>query len=65
MFYRQPPVVVDKQAGVVATPQRNGGYHVGFNLFIAFIFDAQLDGAHAGVEQAFNPRHAVHHRVKA
>ena len=61
---RQPPVVVDKQAGVIATPQFNGGHDVGFDLFITLIFNAQLDRAYARLQQAFNPRHAVHHRVK-
>ncbi len=40
VFNRQPPVVVDKQAGVVATSQRDSGDHVGLHLFIAFILNA-------------------------
>ncbi|SAB69118.1 Uncharacterised protein [Enterobacter hormaechei] len=64
VFNRQPPVVVDKQAGVVATSQRDSGGHIGLHLFVAFILDAQLEGANACLQQALYPRHAVHHRVK-
>ena len=60
----QTPVVVDKQTGVIATTQFNGGHNVGFDLFITLIFNAQLDRAYARLQQAFNPLHAVHHRVK-
>ncbi|MNI77813.1 hypothetical protein D3C73_1341370 [compost metagenome] len=64
VFNRQSPVVIDKQTGIVATPQFNSGNHVGFDLFVAFIFDSQLDSTYACIKQAFNPRNAVDHRVQ-
>jgi hypothetical protein len=32
MLNRQPPVIVNKQAGVIAASQRDGGDHVIFHL---------------------------------
>ena len=52
------------KAGVIPTPQRNGGNHIGFHLLIAFILDAQLEGANACLQQSLYPRHAVHHRIE-
>ncbi|MNC53938.1 hypothetical protein D3C75_1033920 [compost metagenome] len=59
----QTPVVVDKQAGLMAMAKSDGRRNVGFDLVILFIFDAQLERFNANLQQAFNPRHAVHDRV--
>ena len=58
------PMVVDKQAGLIAAPQRYCLHDLLLQIRLIRVFDAQLQGAHTPAQQFFQPRHRINHRIE-